>query len=129
MVNCRYCLKPAKLVDSAVVYGGRSFGNIWLCEPCDAYVGVHKNSKEQLPLGRLANSELRGWRKKAHAVFDPMWKRKMEKEKCSQRQARTAGYKWLADQLDIRFKDCHIAEFEVDECKCVVAVCEPFASR
>lgn len=71
-VVCPYCGNKAELVDSAVVYG-RSYGIIWLCYPCDAYVGVHKNSPRHAPLGRLANKELREWKMRAHEVFDQLW--------------------------------------------------------
>ncbi len=40
-VFCPYCNNEAKLVDSAIIYRGVSYGDIWLCKPCDAYNGVH----------------------------------------------------------------------------------------
>jgi hypothetical protein len=42
---------------------------IYLCVPCDAYVGTHKNSKDHKPLGFLANRGLREARKAAHLVL------------------------------------------------------------
>ena len=68
IVICDYCGTPADFVDSSVVYHGHSFGMIYLCPRCGAYVGVHKGSDK--PLGRLANSELRNWKKAAHAAFE-----------------------------------------------------------
>lgn len=53
IVICDYCGTPADFVDSSVVYHGHSFGMIYLCPRCGAYVGVHKGSDK--PLGRLAN--------------------------------------------------------------------------
>lgn len=45
---------------------------IWLCRPCDAFVGCHHNTKRAK--GRfLAKSDLREARKRAHAVVDPLW--------------------------------------------------------
>lgn len=38
-VICPYCEKPAEFVDSSVIYG-RSYGMIYLCRKCGAYVGV-----------------------------------------------------------------------------------------
>lgn len=38
---CPYCGKPTEYVDSSVIYG-RSYGMIYLCRDCRAYVGVHK---------------------------------------------------------------------------------------
>ena len=42
IVICDYCGTPADFVDSSVVYHGHSFGMIYLCPRCGAYVGVHK---------------------------------------------------------------------------------------
>jgi len=125
-VNCDYCHDSAVLVDSAEVYGGRSYGLIWLCRPCGAYVGIHKDSKDHKPLGRLANAELRAAKVNAHSVFDPLWKRKMDKEGCSKKEARKAGYYWLSKQLGISMKECHIGMFDVSMCKRVVEVCRVF---
>jgi hypothetical protein len=71
----------------------------------------------------LADAELRGWKKKAHSVFDPLWRKKIEREGCSKSFARKAGYRWLSEQLDIPFEKCHIGEFDVDMCQRVVEVC------
>ena len=121
LLTCPYCEAEAKLIDSKEIYG-RSYGMIWICRPCGAYVGTHKNSNNK-PLGRLANAELREWKIRAHAVFDPMWKKKMQREECSKSEARKAGYKWLAKQIGIDAKDCHIGMFDVETCKKVVDVC------
>lgn len=123
--DCPYCNKRAYLVDSKEVYR-RSYGMIWLCKPCDAYVGTHSNSKSHAPLGRLANKELREWKIKAHSSFDKLWQRKIEQENCSKSNARGSGYKWLAKQLNINAKDCHIGMFDVDLCKQVVEACSPY---
>ena len=40
---CPYCGKPTEFVDSSVIYG-RSYGMIYLCRDCRAYVGVHKGT-------------------------------------------------------------------------------------
>ena len=66
-VYCDYCGRETEYVDSKVIYG-KSYGKIYLCRNCMAYVGVHKGTDK--PLGRLANAELRNWKKAAHAVFD-----------------------------------------------------------
>jgi len=121
-VTCDYCGEPAKLIDSVELYG-KSYGMMYMCWPCDAYVGTHKDSPDHTPLGRLANEELRTWKKKAHAAFDPLWKRKMARDNCSQKEARNAGYAWLAKQLDIPVKDCHIGRFDEEQCIRVTEVC------
>jgi len=116
-LTCPYCGKPAKCVDSIVIYKKRSYGFAWVCgdyPKCDAYVGCHPKSKN--PLGRLANFELRRRKNAAHAAFDPIWK----KGKMNRHQA----YGWLAEKLGIKREDCHIGMFNVDMCDSVVKVCE-----
>lgn len=69
--KCPYCDGMPVYVDSSLVYG-RSYGMIYLCHPCNAWVGVHKGTNK--PLGRLANAELREAKKAAHEAFDKIWK-------------------------------------------------------
>jgi hypothetical protein len=111
-VYCDYCGTQAEFVDSKEIYG-RSYGMLYLCRPCKAYVGVHKGSDR--PLGRLANAELRGWKNKAHAAFDPLWK--------SHEMSRHAAYKWLSDQMGLASEETHIGMFDVPKCKLVVYLC------
>jgi hypothetical protein len=125
---CLYCGTPAKLIDSAQIYGGRSFGPAWACgryPTCDAYVGCHRGTER--PLGRLANAELRRAKQAAHAVFDPLWQAKMRLSRISKKTARNAAYQWLARELGIPESDCHIGMFDVDACRRVVEICERVA--
>jgi hypothetical protein len=116
-VMCPYCLGRAVLADSAEVYRGTSYGFIWICRPCQAYVGTHKLSAVHFPLGRLANAELRAIKIKAHAAFDPRWRYRKT------HGSRKDAYKWLAEQLGIPVKECHIGWFDVADCKRVIEVC------
>jgi len=125
-VYCPYCGEKAQLIEDKEIYGRSYKGYMWACLDCDAWVGVHKNSKRYAPLGRLANAELRYWKKKAHACFDPLWKRKMVRDGCSKNHARNKGYEWLAKQLGISKKKCHIGHFDVDTCKKVVSICSAY---
>ena len=73
-MNCPYCYQPAEHVSNAEVYGkpyGRSH-MIWLCRPCDAYVGCVNNTRK--PKGTMAKKSLRMMRVKAHNAFDPLWR-------------------------------------------------------
>lgn len=54
---CPYCGNPSEYIDSKKIYG-TSYGMIYACIPCDAYVGVHKDNPEKA-LGRLADFNLR----------------------------------------------------------------------
>jgi len=127
-VSCPYCNQLAELHDSSVVYS-RSYGKIWICFACKAWVGTHKDSKEHKPLGRLANEELREAKKKAHAVFDPLWKRKHVKDSVPKHEARHAGYSWLASRMEISVNECHIGMFDIHQCQRVVEICKPYTEK
>jgi hypothetical protein len=105
-MNCPYCAEEAVLTDSAEVYS-RSYGPIYLCRPCQAWVGVHKGTTR--PLGTLANAELREWRKRAHAAFDPLWK--------GRRMKRAVAYQRLAEIVGVPKQQAHIGMFTVEQCQ------------
>lgn len=122
--KCRYCHEPAKLTwlgDIGYPYQ-RDYGPMYVCIPCAAHVGCHPGTTK--PLGGVANAELREWKIKAHAAFDPLWQAKIRRDGCSKSQARRAGYRWLSEQLGIPFEKTHIGYMNLDECKRVVEVCE-----
>ena len=112
-VICNYCGQPAEYTDSAVIYG-RSYGMIYLCRKCGAYVGVHNGSTK--PKGTLANAELRKYRISAHTAFDPLWKIGPFKGK------RKAAYQWLAEKMGLAVDQTHIGLFDVRQCKQVVEI-------
>ena len=114
-VFCDYCGRRAEYVDSKVVYG-RSYGMIYLCRNCMAYVGVHKGTDK--PLGRLANAELRHWKIQAHDAFDPLWKYGPFKGR------RNEAYAWLASQMGLPVEKTHIGMFDVQQCKRVIQICK-----
>lgn len=122
MIECPYCKNRALLVDSKEVYS-KSYGMIWICTPCQAWVGCHANTKDHKPLGRLANKELRQWKQLAHRSFDPLWRRKADRQGVSKSKARKSGYKWLAKEMGMDARVCHIGMFDVTDCKRVVTVC------
>lgn len=123
---CPYCGQESQYVDSEIVYGDRSYGMIYLCAPCAAYVGVHKGTDRAL--GRLANSELRAWKQKAHRQFDWLWKMKMKKG-FTKKESRLAAYKWLSEQMGLPIHLTHIGMMDVDQCKQVVDICKNWRER
>lgn len=129
-VVCPYCSCKAPLVSGLEVYPHRR--DLWpkrfyLCKPCDAWVGCHPPSTAEgggqgdgtVPMGRLANAELRLAKQAAHAAFDPLW----TGAKTGRGKARRAAYKLLAERLGIHVNDCHIGMFDVAQCARVVEVC------
>jgi hypothetical protein len=114
-IKCPYCDGDAQLVWGDRIYPRRRdlfAAQFYLCIPCDAYCGCHPGSTR--PLGRLANAELRKAKMEAHAAFDPTWRG---------HRSRSGAYAWLAEQLGIERKDCHIGMFDVEMCRKVVEVC------
>lgn len=128
-VFCDYCREPCHLVTDVELYG-RSYGGamFWKCDPCGAWVGCHRNSRDFLPIGRLANSELRTAKIAAHTAFDPLWRHKMNVGKMSKNRARKEAYGWLSLKMGVDPKLCHIGMFDVPHCKRVVEICLPVAT-
>ena len=59
----------------------------------------------------------------AHAAFDPMIDAKMARDGCSRSKARRAGYGWLALNLGLERRDCHIGMFDEAMCARVLELC------
>lgn len=117
-VICPYCSKQAKWVDNEVIYGKR-YGASWkayYCEPCDAYVGCHENTR--IPKGTLANKETRTWRIKAHAAFDPLWK-----------QGHVPRGKLYAEIASDLGRQVHIGEADPAQCQEIIAWCRQYRER
>lgn len=112
-VQCPYCQNRAHFVRGDRLYPHRDdLADLWFwfCASCDAHVGCHGDTAR--PKGRLANAELRRARIDAHAAFDPLWE--------SGDMHRGDAYRWLAGQLGIPRKKCHIGNFDVARCRRVV---------
>lgn len=122
---CPYCNGNTVFVDSKEVYG-KSYGMIYLCRPCEAWVGVHKGTKNAL--GRLANSELRDAKKEAHFYFDKLWIEKI-KRGTLRRRARSKAYRWLSEELGTKPSETHIGWFDLEMCKKVVILCKPIVDK
>lgn len=105
-ITCPYCGSPVIFTSNAVIYG-REYGNgrCYKCTSCDAYVGVH--DRTNIPLGRLANRELRELKMKCHSLFDPVWK-------LNKSIKREHAYRCLADVLGIPMNECHFGWFDRD---------------
>ena len=107
---CRYCRNKVIYTSNSKIYG-KEYGNgkCYLCTNCGAYVGVHSGT--DIPLGTLANDELRKYRKLAHFYFDKIWKGSKKIK------TRKEAYKWLSQKLKISIKSTHIAMFEKEQCQ------------
>jgi len=120
--ECPYCGREAVLTDSRSVYANRSYGSLWVCWPCRAWVGCHRDTAR--PLGRLADAKLRGLKVAAHKAFDNEWKELIKAVGCSRSMARTIAYRVLARQMGIPDGQCHIGMMDNEQCQRVAEVCK-----
>lgn len=130
---CPYCNEASKLITGAELYPSRPALHkffFWRCDPCKAHVGCHREgalitvkgvrmiSDGRVPLGRLANAELRRAKSAAHIALDGLWR--------TRAMSRNATYRWLAKTLQIPVDDCHIGMFDVAQCRAVIDAVENY---
>lgn len=113
--ECPYCEGTPRIVSNAEIYG-REYGE-WpytvLCDGCGAYVGLHPHT--DVPLGTLADRNLREARKKGKG-----WFMKLQRKRG---MSRNSAYQWLSDQLGIGIEECHWAWFDEQQCNRAEGVC------
>jgi len=119
--QCPYCNKPTDFVDSIEVYQ-QSYGMIYLCRPCQAWVNVHHQNSDQ-SFGFVARKDLRDLRHRCHQLFDPLWQLKVTAG-AKKQKAQADARKWLADKLGINVVECHIGMFDNDKCHRTIRLCE-----
>lgn len=110
---CPYCQQEAIWTENKAIYGknyGKSYMMYW-CKPCDARVGCHNNTRK--PLGTMANAETREWRKKAHAIFDPLWKNGGSRDRAYGKLNKHFG------------REIHIGESDIETCKQIIDYLTP----
>lgn len=123
---CPYCGRKAVLRNASYVYGEnciRPDKHLYVCsgypEHCNAYVGAHEHNL--MPLGSLANGELRHLRIEAHYALDAVWKRGY--------MTRKGAYTWLANKMNLREQDMHIGRFSYYCCQESIRICQELLSE
>lgn len=123
--KCPYCGSEPYITSSIRIYG-RGTHNLWVCTnypECNSLVACHGTSN--IPMGTMANPELRRLRMITHNAFDPLWRVDSSKRYFS---TRDRAYKWLAQRLGIEDEeDGHIGMFDKDTCNRAIHVCNEFA--
>lgn len=118
-IRCPYCGAQAALRPSTVVYGDKARPGefLYVCPrypACNSYVGAHK--KSLLPMGTMANGDLRNKRIRAHQAFDRLWKYGiMEKWQ---------AYRWMQAKFSLSSEQAHIAKFSEYMCDQLICVCD-----
>lgn len=118
---CPYCSGSVELVRNDTIYG-RAYGDwpyAYLCRACDAFVGLHPET--DLPLGTLANRELREARKRSKSLWQAITRMKQLN--------RNDAYRWLAERMGIAKQDCHFGHFDLERCQKAFTVCQQERNR
>ena len=117
--TCPHCGGTVIYTSNSKIYGKEyGSGRCYMCTNCDSYVGTHPKPNQKEPLGYLSNKEMRELKKKAHSLFDPLWRGKNKK------MTRSEAYDWLAKSMDIEKEDCHFGHFWVPELKKAIQILE-----
>ncbi len=113
-MRCPYCGSPVVFRSADGIYYDNSKGvMLYVCSQypqCDAYVRVH--AKTNIPVGSLANHELRTLRRTAHQYFDQLHQ--------SGYMSKQDAYQWLADLICAPLSEAHIGYLGVYYCKQVI---------
>ncbi|MEX3630573.1 MAG: zinc-finger-containing protein [Burkholderia sp.] len=127
---CDYCGEKALLArfgDAAYPYRDEH-GELWVCPPCDAWIGIFPRSRRHVPLGRLANAELRQAKSDLHAALEPLVAAKMRRDGCNAFGARAKGIRWLATQLG-QDPASTIHSFDLEACRAALPLVREFLAN
>ncbi len=120
-IKCPYCGSQAFLRPASVVHTHtQPSEEVYVCArypACDAYVSAHLES--HLPMGTLANKNLRIKRRQAHIALNQLWEQGF--------MTRKEAYRWLQVQLGLPESEAHIGRFSEYRCEQVIALCGRFA--
>lgn len=112
--RCPYCGSHTILRSADGIYCENSRQEmLYVCKnypACDSYVRVQKGTT--IPLGTVANRELRELRAEAHRQFDKLYKRGY--------MSKHDAYQWLGGILGVPAKNAHIAQLSVLSCNLVI---------
>jgi len=103
------CGKPVEIAHHTEVYGREYSDWPWMyrCRHCEASVGMHPFTS--IPLGTLADKQLRSLRTACKQPFELIWQ--------SGRINRDAAYELLAKHLRLNTEQCHFGLFDTEQCK------------
>lgn len=116
-VACNLCSGPVEVITHIELYG-QLYGEwpfAYRCQDCGAYVGMHPFTN--IPLGTLADAEIREARKKCKPAFDKLWKHRHDFDRLS-------AYEWLAHEMGMPTEQCHFGWFTAEQCYKAKAICE-----
>lgn len=122
-MRCPYCGGPVTYRSADGIYHDNSRNTmLYVCShypECDAYVRVHTGTN--IPVGTLANQELRALRRTAHHYFDQLYQ--------SGLMSKQDAYQWLADLICAPLSQAHIGYLGEYYCKQVIEESRKFLER
>lgn len=123
-IRCPYCGAHAVLRSSKAVYQSKAKPgrHLFVCARyplCDSYVGAHEGTL--LPMGTLANGDLRNKRIQAHRAFNRLWE--------SGTMKKWQAYRWMQAKFGLCSQQAHIAMFSEYMCDQLIAECDKAASH
>lgn len=113
-MRCPYCGSSVVYRSADGIYRSNAKGTmLYVCSnypECDAYVRVHAGTN--IPVGSMANHELRTLRRTAHHYFDQLYE--------SGYMSKQDAYQWLADLIMAPLSEAHIGYLGEYYCKQVI---------
>ncbi|KAA1000925.1 hypothetical protein FVF58_39965 [Paraburkholderia panacisoli] len=116
---CDYCGTRALLAragDESYPYR-EDHGPVWICTSCQAWIGVHARSTRNVPLGRLANAQLREAKSHLHDVLEPLVAGKVRRDGVNTFEARAKAIRWVATELGFDPMPGSIHMLTLDQCE------------
>ena len=113
-MRCPYCGSTVIYRSAEGIYRDNSRGTmLYVCSnypECDAYVRTHAGTR--IPVGTMANHELRNLRNTAHHYFDQLYRSGM--------MTKQEAYLWLANLISAPLSQAHIGYLGEYYCKLVI---------
>jgi hypothetical protein len=128
---CDYCgarAIVARAGDEAYPYRD-DHGAVWICPPCGAWIGIHARSTRNVPLGRLANAELREAKSRLHDALEPLVAGKIRRDRVNAFEARAKAIRWVASELRFDPLPATIHALSLDQCEQALRYVETFLAR
>ena len=115
ITRCPYCGSPVVIRSADDIYKENNHNTmLYICSKypaCDAYVRIQPGTKN-IPLGSMANGELRALRREAHRHFDRIHQ--------SGLMSKQSAYAWLSGVLAAPMAHAHIGQLSDYYCKVVI---------
>lgn len=112
-LRCDVCGAETSLVHNIEIYGKPVGEWEWhvLCSDPDCGAHVETKPGTSIAVCKMSTPQTRQARVMAHRVFDKLWSNSFQ---------RRSAYAWLAQQMKLSRRECHIKLFSYEQCHEVV---------